>query len=166
MPTCQAKGKEVQILVRTVLNLQKDLLKYTKALHPDIPVKPQSQRDGSKVVKADIEALSDDQLREITAYYMLDKDERDIDIDELIDSMLGKAKLSEKTTSTPAISKVEISNQPSPSPKAVPVRLKVQSRKIESQQPGINFYAHGDSGYDPSTDHDKQNPEYGSENPP
>src|SRR3954465_10356437 len=62
-----AKGKELQILVRLVLTLQKDLVKYTKALHPDIPVKPVAQASG-KFRKEDLEALTDRQLHELMTY--------------------------------------------------------------------------------------------------
>jgi len=96
-----AKGKELQILVRMVLNLQKDLLKYSKALHPDLPVKQPTQT-GGKLKKEDLEALSDSQLHELMDYFTRDDADTDVDIQEIVDTMLDKPSLPRNLTAEKA----------------------------------------------------------------
>jgi hypothetical protein len=67
------KAKELQVLVRMVLNLQKDLAKTMAALHPDISVTPPSV--DTKFEKLNLESLTEQQLHDLMNHYLRGADD-------------------------------------------------------------------------------------------
>jgi|GEM_PF-3984758 len=73
------KAKELQVLVRMVLNLQKDLAKTMAALHPDISVTPPSV--AAQFKQLDLESLTEQQLHDLMHHYLRDADDgEEVDI--------------------------------------------------------------------------------------
>jgi|GEM_PF-1927641 len=169
----RVKGKEFHDLVRIMLNLQKDLLKYTQALYPDIPATQKSQ-SSEKLRKEDLEALSDSQLQELMGYMVQDEGQEEVNLQEIVDTMLNRSytkidanegrKETEKAPSSQILVKVDIPNESAAKQKSSAVRLHVQS--VGSRQPKSKQATKKTTAYGLSSDRIKRNPDNRKYKPP